>query len=73
MRMHQQVAYCVGVVWCKLSWHTCNEIMMEPTVNNAMPKFIAILMCIKVYVHRKLRAITGSLNVTSLFEMHIYV
>ena len=38
-----------------------------------MAKLIALLMCTKVYVHSKLMAITGSLNVTSLFEMHIYV
>ena len=41
--MHQQVAYYGGVVWCKLSWHTCNEIMIEHVVNDAMAKFIALL------------------------------
>ena len=26
IRMHQQVAYYEGVVWCKLSWHKCREV-----------------------------------------------
>ena len=55
--MHQQVAYYGGVVWCKLSWHTCNEIMIEHVVNDAMAKFIALLT--KIYVHSRLMTITG--------------
>ena len=46
--MHQQVAYCGGVVWCKLSWHTCNEIRDKKDrsewMNNETKKWSAVII-----------------------------
>ena len=45
--MHQQVAYCGGVVWCTLSWHTCNEIHDQKCrsewMNNETKKWSAVI------------------------------